>query len=122
IGKTLGAYRVDAELGQSRWGKVYRAWQEAVHRPVALKVLSPDIAALPGKVDHFRDEARTEAQWNHENLIAVYEAGYAAGVHFRAMELIDGPPLAQFLRKGDAVDEHRLLRTIVAVARGLEFL
>ena len=122
IGKTLGAYRVDAELGQSRWGKVYRAWQEAVHRPVALKVLSPDIAALPGKVDHFRDEARTEAQWNHENLIAVYEAGYAAGVHFRAMELIDGPPLAQFLRQGDAVDEHRLLRTIVAVARGLEFL
>ena len=48
IGKTLGAYRVDAELGQSRWGKVYRAWQEAVHRPVALKVLSPEIAALPG--------------------------------------------------------------------------
>src|SRR5206468_6559222 len=57
-----------------------------------------------------------------ENLVAVYEAGYAAGMHFCAMELMDGPPLAEFLRRGDAVDEHHLLQTIVGVTRGLEFL
>jgi len=122
IGKTIGAYLVNGDLGQSRWGKVYRAWQEAVRRTVALKVLSPEIAALPGKADHFRDEVRRAAQLSHANLVAVYEAGYAEGVHYFAMEVMDGPPLAQFLRKGDGVDEHHLLLAIAGVARGLEFL
>jgi serine/threonine protein kinase len=122
IGKAIGAYLVNGELGPSRWGKVYRAWQETVHRTVALKVLSPEIAAQPGKVDHFRDEVRRAAQLSHANLVAVYEAGYAEGVHFFAMELMDGPPLSQFLRKGDGVDEHHLLLAITEVARGLEFL
>jgi predicted Ser/Thr protein kinase len=122
IGKTIGAYLVNGELGQSRWGKVYRAWQESVHRTVALKVLSPQIAAQPGKADHFRDEVRRAAQLSHANLVAVYEAGYAEGVHFFAMELMDGPPLSQFLRKGDGVDEHHLLLAIDGVARALEFL
>jgi hypothetical protein len=122
IGKTIGGYLVNGELGQSRWGKVYRAWQEAVHRTVALKVLSPEIAAQPGKADHFRDEVRRAAQLSHANLVAVYEAGYAEGVHFFAMELMDGPALSQFLRKGDGVDEHHLLLAMAGVARGLEFL
>ena len=122
IGKIIGAYRIDGELARSRWGRIYGAWQEAVHRPVALKVMAPEIAALPGKIDHFQDKARGVAQLSHENLVAMYEAGYAGGVHFCAMELMDGPPLAEFLRRGDAVDEHHLLRTVAGVARGLEFL
>ena len=122
LGKIIGAYRIDWELSPSRWGKVYRAWQNATHRAVALKVMSPEIAALPGKIDQFRDRARGGAQLSHGNLVAIYEAGYVQGVHFCAMELMDGPPLEQFLRKSGKVDEHHLLLAIVSVARALDYL
>jgi len=122
LGKVIGAYRIDWELSESRWGKVYRGWQNATHRAVALKVMSPEIAAMPDKIEQFRDRARGAAQLNHENLVAIYEAGYADGVHFCAMELMDGPQLEQFLRKSGKVDEHHLLLTIVSVARALDYL
>jgi hypothetical protein len=52
----------------------------------------------------------------------VYEAGQSDGTYFCAMEYMDGPPLARFLRQGDGVDEHRLLQAIAGVARALDFL
>ncbi len=121
VGETVGAYRIEQEIGMGRWGKLYRAVQSSVQRTVALKVLSAEMAALPGKTDHFREEMRTEARVVHPGIAAIYEAGYADGIHYCAMELMDGPPLEQFLRKGDGVDEHHLLRTIISVARVLDF-
>ncbi len=122
VGKTVGAYRIEEQIGQSRWGKIYRAVQNAVHRTVALKILSPEIASLPGKVEHFLEGSRPAAQISHPNIAAIYEAGRSDGMFYCAMEFMDGPPLEQFLRKDAAVDEHRLLQTIIGVARALDFL
>jgi hypothetical protein len=58
----------------------------------------------------------------HPHLVIVYEAGQAEGMSFCAMEYLDGPPLPEFLRNGDEVDEHRLLQTVIGVARALDFL
>lgn len=122
IGQTLGAYRVEEEVGRSRWGRIYRAWQSNVHRYVALKILAPEIAAMPGKLEHFMEESRTAASLVHPHIVAVYEAGHTDTGHFCAREFMDGPPLTEFLRKGNGVDEHRLLLTIAGIARALNYL
>lgn len=114
----IGDYEIGAPIGESRWGPVYRAAQRSVRRTVALKTVSPEIAALPGRTDHFLEEMRAAARIVHAHIVTIFEAG----PRYCAMELMDGPPLLDFLRKDNAVDEHRLLQTIVGVARAFEFL
>jgi hypothetical protein len=122
LGKTVGTFTVEAEISPSRWGTVYRATQRSINRPVALKVLSPQLAAVPGRPEHFLEMMRATARITHAHIVTIYEAGNADGVHYCAMEYMDGPPLAEFLRADAAVDEHRLLQTIASVARVLDFL
>ena len=122
VGRMIRAYKIKEPIGVSRWGKVYRAVQTTMDRTVAVRVLSPGIAALPDKTEHFLEETRADASLMHPHLVTVYEAGQSDGRYFCAMEYMDGPPLARFLRQGDAVDEHRLLQAIAGVARALDFL
>ncbi|MGA2603945.1 MAG: protein kinase [Verrucomicrobiia bacterium] len=122
VGRTLRAYEIQELIGISRWGKVYRAFQTTMGRTVAVRVLSPGIAALPGKTELFLEETRAEASLMHPHLVTVYEAGQSDGIYFCAMEYMDGPPLGRFLRKGEEVDEHHLLQAIAGVARALDFL
>ena len=122
IGRTLRAYQILEQIGVSRWGKVYRAFHGSTNRTVALRILSAELAATPGKTEHFLEESRADASLAHPHLVAVYEAGQADGIYFCAMEYMDGPPLPEFLQKAGGVDEHRLLLTIVGMARALEFL
>lgn len=119
---TIGDYEIEAEIGVSRWGPVYRAAQRSVHRTVALKTVSPEFAVLPGRTDHFLEAMRAAARIVHAHIVTIFEAGAASGVHYCAMELMGGPPLADFLRKNNSVDEHRLLLTIMAVGRAYDFL
>lgn len=124
-GTMLGPYFIEERIGQSQWGPVYRAMQTAVKRPVALKVLSPELAAEQSNVDRFLASARQAAQLSHDNIVGVYEVGSASGNHYCAMELMDGPPVREFLRKEGApghVDERRLLQMVIEIARTLEFL
>ena len=122
VGKTLRSYRIQELIGTGRWGKVYRAFQTSMNRAAAVRVLSPQIAALPGRAEQFLEKSRADAQLIHPHLVIIYEAGQADGKSFCAMEYLDGPPLREFLRHGDEVDEHRLLQTVIAVARALDFL
>jgi formylglycine-generating enzyme required for sulfatase activity len=122
VGQMLRAYEIEAAIGVSRWGKVYRAFQKTTNRTVAVRILSPELASLPGKTEHFLEESRADASLVHPHLVTVYEAGQSGGIYFCAMEYMDGPPLRQFLRKNDAVNEHHLLQAIVGVARALDFL
>lgn len=121
-GRSIGPFEIEAEIGTSRWGAVYRALQPALKRSVALKVLSPELAQHPHYIASFREEARLSAQIIHGQIVAVYEAGAAAGLHYCAMELMDGPPLPEFLRQGQAVDEHHLLVAMADAAEALDFL
>jgi hypothetical protein len=88
-------------------------------RAVALKILAPEFI---GESDQFLAEARSAAQITHPRIVTVFEAGFVDGCYFCATEFTDGPPLAEFLRKGNAMDEHRLLQTIAGLAEALETL
>lgn len=122
IGQTLRAYEIQDAIGVSRWGKVYRALQKTTNRTVAVRVLSPALAAVSGRPEQFLEESRGDASLTHPHLVTIYEAGQAGGTYFCAMEYMDGPPLRQLLRKDDGVNEHYLLQTVAGVARALDFL
>ncbi len=91
-GKTqrLGDFEVRRKLGQGGMGVVYLAHQVSLDRPVALKVLSKEMAARPGFVERFVREARAMAKINHPSVVNCYHVGEEKGLHYVAMELMDG--------------------------------
>ena len=121
-GQTLGTYRIEAHIADGHWGPIYRASQQSMNRTVAFQTMSAELAAAPANVKRFQEEMQAAAQLAHSNIGAMYEAGCTGGIHFCAMEFVDGPPLGTFLRAGDRLDEPHLLQTIADVAHALNFL
>ena len=91
---SLGDYRLVREVGRGGMGVVYEAVQISLSRRVALKVL-PFAAALDAKhLQRFKNEAHAAAQLHHQNIVPVYSVGCERGVHYYAMQFIDGHTLA----------------------------
>ncbi|MBM4059974.1 MAG: serine/threonine protein kinase [Planctomycetes bacterium] len=120
-GFTLGRYLVEEEIGRGGMGVVYRARQQDLDRPVALKLILPSHLASPDQVRRFHAEAQAAARARHPGIVEVYETGSAQGQHFIAMELIDGRSLDDWMeeRGHDAMEAARLLG---AIARAVDYL
>jgi serine/threonine-protein kinase len=99
-GSKFGAYEILEELGSGGMGKVYRAKNVTLERIVALKVLAAQFSADPAFVQRFLKEARVAARLNHPNIVQIYEFGSVDGVHFIAMEYVDGQSLRKQLGLG----------------------
>jgi serine/threonine protein kinase/WD40 repeat protein/tetratricopeptide (TPR) repeat protein len=95
----LGDFRIVREIGRGGMGVVYEAVQISLGRRVALKVL-PFAATLDGRqLQRFQNEARAAAQLHHANIVPVYGVGQERGVHYYAMQFIDGQTLAALLHQ-----------------------
>src|SRR2546425_4351069 len=81
-------------------GEVYLAEDPRLHRKVALKLLPADLASNQARMRRFVQEAKASAALNHPNIAHIYEIGEADGVHFIAMEFIDGDTLRLRLKRG----------------------
>ena len=93
----LGDYRILRELGRGGMGVVYEAEQFSLGRRVAVKVL-PFAAALDAKqLQRFKNEAVAAAHLHHPHIVPVYFVGCERGVHYYAMQFIDGQSLAEVL-------------------------
>ena len=91
----LGDFRILREIGRGGMGVVYEAEQMSLGRRVALKVL-PFAAALDShQLQRFKTEAQAAAQLHHTNVVPVYWVGCERGVHYYAMQFIEGQTLAQ---------------------------
>lgn len=94
----LGDFRVIRELGRGGMGIVYEAEQVSLDRRVALKVL-PFAAVLDQKqIQRFKNEAHAAAQLHHNHIVPVFSVGCERGVHYYAMQYIDGQSLASVVR------------------------
>ncbi len=94
VPQPLGDFRIIREIGRGGMGIVYEAVQLSLGRRVALKVL-PLAASFDAKyLQRFKNEAQAAAQLHHTNIVPVYAVGSERGVHFYAMQLIDGDPLS----------------------------
>jgi serine/threonine protein kinase len=93
----IGDFRIVREIGRGGMGVVYEAVQLSLGRRVALKVL-PFAAALDAKqLQRFQNEAQAAAQLHHTNIVPVYAVGCERGVHYYAMQLIEGQNLAELI-------------------------
>jgi len=103
----LGDFEIIRELGRGGMGIVYEARQVSLNRRVALKVISGSLGLSSKAVLRFQREAEAAGKLHHTNIVPIYATGNDDGVHYYAMELIDGPSLHQVirsLRRGETTD------------------
>jgi serine/threonine protein kinase/tetratricopeptide (TPR) repeat protein len=95
--RELGDFRILRELGRGGMGIVYEAEQLSLGRRVALKVLPFAATMDPRHLQRFKNEAHAAAQLHHTNIVPVYYVGCERGVHYYAMQFIDGHSLADMI-------------------------
>jgi len=118
IGRMLQHYAVEEWLGQGGMGVVYRARDTKLQRPVALKLLRPDLVADPERRNRFVQEARSAASLTHPAIAQVYDIDEADGDLFIAMEYIDGRTVSRLIAGGE-LDLLGSIEIALQVAEGL---
>ena len=119
IGTGLRHYEIVSFIGAGGMGEVYRARDSTLDRDVALKVLPATVAADPERLRRFVQEAKSAASINHPNVTTIYEIAQSGGVHFIAMEYVEGETLRQRIAKGP-IEEDELHHIVIQIANGLE--
>jgi serine/threonine protein kinase/tetratricopeptide (TPR) repeat protein len=94
---TLGDFRILRVVGRGGMGVVYEAEQVSLGRRVALKVLPLAATLDPRRLQRFHNEARAAAGLHHPHIVSVHAVGQAGGLHFYAMQFIEGQSLASLL-------------------------
>jgi serine/threonine protein kinase len=116
----LGEYEIVELLGQGGMGLVFLAFEPALRRPVAIKVLAPHLAGDDLARERFAREAQAAAAVRHENVVAIHAVEEANGLPFLVMEYVAGGSLQRFLRHHGRLDVETVARLGLAVAAGLE--
>ncbi|MBN2394159.1 MAG: protein kinase [Anaerolineae bacterium] len=125
-GKKIAQYRVDDVLGEGGMGLVYRAYDETLQIPVALKVMHAHLTSKPGFRSRFLQEAQFEASMrDNPSIITVHEADYQDGQLYMVMELIPDGSLADYLRvaagQRSTIQLDETLHLLAQVAEALHY-
>jgi serine/threonine protein kinase len=119
-GRTLAQrYVLEAELATGGMGAVWRARDELLGRPVAVKILHERLSREPDLLERFRLEAVAAARLSHPNVVRVFDTGIDDGVCFIVMELFDGATLEQRLRADGPLSPEEAAWTMRGVLHGL---
>lgn len=121
IGRTLGGYRIESEIGQGGMSQVYRAFQPQLDRWVAIKVLTAQlVGSNPSSLDAFRREAKAIAGLRHPNIVTVYDYGEQEGAAYIIMEFIPGGDLSD-LMEGGPLPWTEVASLVIPIARALAY-
>jgi two-component system LytT family response regulator len=115
----IARYHIVRKLGEGGMGTVYLALDTALDREVALKILTAELASDPDRLNRFVQEAKLASSLNHPNVAYIYEIGQCEGLHFIAMEYVEGRPLTDRIAEGPlSVDD--ILQTGAEAADALD--
>ncbi len=127
----LGGYEIVELVGKGGMGEVYRARQVSMDRVVALKVLSPRLAAKdPSFAQQFIAEARSAGRLNHAHIVAVHDVasapapagiGHEGELHFFSMEFIDGETVKDVLERQGRLEPAQIARVMRGMAEALVY-
>lgn len=109
IGTTLGKYRVIEQIGAGGMATVYKAYQPGLDRNVAIKILPPEHALLPGFKERFLVEAKSVAQLSHPNILPIYDFGIDDDISYFVMKYVENRTLR------DVLVEHLSFPTICRI-------
>jgi predicted Ser/Thr protein kinase len=114
-------YDVEREVGRGGMAVVYRAVERALHRPVALKVLPPELALGASVVDRFKREAQMAASLDHPNIIPVYRVGQSGTLLYLAMRFVEGRALDAIIASQGALPVPVVVLVLRAAATALAY-
>ncbi len=120
-GALAGQYRIDRQLGQGGMGTVFLAHDVTLDRPVAIKVISPDVTTSSEIRERFVQEAKTVARLRHPNIVAVYAAGEADGLLYFVMEYVPGESLRDRLTREGSVKGDEATAILHDMALALDY-
>lgn len=121
IGKRFGDFEITEEIGKGGMGQVYKARQISLDRDVAIKILPSNLSEVEEFRERFDIEAKAVASLMHENILQMYSKGVTDdGIHYFAMEYVDGEDLADKIKRGVTFSEGEAIDITVQVCRGLE--
>jgi dipeptidyl aminopeptidase/acylaminoacyl peptidase len=118
-GGMLSHYRLDGKIGEGGMGEVWKATDTTLGRPVAIKILPEIFAEDRERLARFEREAKLLASLNHPNIAVIHGLHRAEGVHFLAMELVEGEDLSRRLQRG-ALPVEEAVAIAKQVAEALE--
>ncbi len=98
-GSLLGPYRILAKLGEGGMGAVYKATHTKLDKVVAIKVLSTQVTRQADAVVRFEREMRAVGKLTHQHIVQAFDAGEINGLHYLAMEYVEGSDLAQLVKQ-----------------------
>ena len=114
-------YQVTHLIARGGMALVYRAQDLLLNRPVALKILYPELSSDPLFVERFRREAQAAANLSHPNIVPVFDWGEDDGTYFIVMELVDGTSLAETLRSSRQLTPTNSAQIVAQVAAALGY-
>jgi len=120
-GQHLGEFEILERIGQGGMGAVYKARQSSLRRTVALKTLQASLADDVEYIARFEQEAVAAAGLSHPNLVQVYSAGETDGLHWFAMEYIEGESAKARLKRKGRLDPLEAIAIAIHVATALEY-
>src|SRR5262249_30352102 len=115
----LAHYRIHRLLGEGGMGLVFEAEDTDLLRPVALKIIRPELAGSAQAAQRFTLEVRTMAALKHDHIVTIYQVGQHRGVPFLAMEYLRGISLSGWLDRGHEPSLDMVLRIGREIATGL---
>ena len=115
-----GRYEILQLLGEGGMGAVYKAMDRELDRPVALKLIRPELAANPSILARFKQELLLAHQVTHKNVIRIYDLGDADGVKFITMEFVEGQDLRTLIQEKTKFSPEEAVEIIQQVCRALE--
>src|SRR5580658_4593785 len=114
-------YELTHLIARGGMAQVYRARDRLLDRPVALKVLFPELSVDRAFVERFRREAQAAANLSHPNIVPVFDWGEDSGTYFIVMEFVDGQPLSAVLREHGPLAAKRVADIGAHVAAALSY-
>src|SRR5271163_1541808 len=114
-------YELNHLIARGGMAEVYRAHDRLLDRPVALKVLFPELSVDRSFVERFRREAQAAANLSHPNIVPVFDWGEDSGTYFIVMEFVDGRPLSSILKTAGSLSAERTADVGAHVAAALGY-
>lgn len=117
----IGKYEIETKLGAGGMGTVFRAGDLESGKPVAVKVLLPELSVDHLYVSRFLREIEVMEGLHHSNIIAIFDHGRESGAVYFVMEYVDGPSLRKVLDEEKVLAIEKSLRIIIELAEALDY-